>query len=414
MIKIENKAERVLLVGLETYENAANFVSTFEELASLAKTAGVEVVGVAVQKLDKPNARTYVGTGKLEEIAMTVDSREIDTVIFNSRLSPRQNVALEDELGVKVIDRMQLILDIFALRARSQEGMLQVEQAQLSYMKPRLAGRGVALSRQAGGIGSKGPGESRLELDRRHIEERIEDIDRKLQKIEKSRDLARKRRLESGVFKVGLVGYTNAGKSSILNALVNERQQQYEKNELFATLDATTKLIKVKDDFSVALTDTVGFIQDLPTELIQAFKSTLEESANVDLLVHVIDASNPNHEAHEQTVLHLLSELGMDKIPQLVVYNKMDLAPADFGYTLTPALELSIKSEQGPMVFRQAILQELNKIFVKFEIELPYDKSYLLPELKKISLLDNVVETETSYQITGKISPKLEWKLENL
>ncbi|MFK4796501.1 GTPase HflX [Lactococcus petauri] len=410
MINLEEKQERVLLVGVETFENSENFESSMLELAELTKTAGGIVIDAFTQKRDKYDTKFLIGTGKLEQMRWAIEVGEIDTVIFNDRLTPRQNINLEEALGIKVIDRMQLILDIFALRARSHEGMLQVEQAQLSYLLPRLVGQGIMLSRQGGGIGSKGPGESKLETDRRYIRTRIENIDKQLQKVEKTRETIRKKRKESSIFKIGLIGYTNAGKSSIMNALTEKTQ--YEKDELFATLDATTKLVKIKEDFTVSLTDTVGFIQDLPTELIKAFKSTLEESTHVDLLIHVIDASNPHHEVHEKTVQKLMEEMDIQGIPVLNVYNKMDIAK-DFVPTLTPAVQLSIKSDEGVQWLRTAILEKLHELFVAFELDLPYAMAYKLPELKKIAMLNEVVEGETAYKVKGIIAPSMTWKLDN-
>lgn len=230
MINLEEKQERVLLAGVETFENSENFESSMLELAELTKTAGGIVVDAFTQKRDRYDTKFLIGTGKLEQMKWAIEVGEIDTVIFNDRLTPRQNINLEEALGIKVIDRMQLILDIFALRARSHEGMLQVEQAQLSYLLPRLVGQGIMLSRQGGGIGSKGPGESKLETDRRYIRTRIENIDKQLKKVEKTRETIRKKRKESSIFKIGLIGYTNAGKSSIMNALTEKTQ--YEKDEL--------------------------------------------------------------------------------------------------------------------------------------------------------------------------------------
>lgn len=410
MINLEEKQERVLLVGVETFENSENFESSMLELAELTKTAGGIVIDAFTQKRDKYDTKFLIGTGKLEQMRWAIEVGEIDTVIFNDRLTPRQNINLEEALGIKVIDRMQLILDIFALRARSHEGMLQVEQAQLSYLLPRLVGQGIMLSRQGGGIGSKGPGESKLETDRRYIRTRIENIDKQLQKVEKTRETIRKKRKESSIFKIGLIGYTNAGKSSIMNALTEK--MQYEKDELFATLDATTNLVKIKEDFTVSLTDTVGFIQDLPTELIKAFKSTLEESTHVDLLIHVIDASNPHHEVHEKTVQKLMEEMDIQGIPVLNVYNKMDIAK-DFAPTLTPAVQLSIKSDEGVQWLRTAILEKLHELFVAFELDLPYAMAYKLPELKKIAMVNEVVEGETAYKVKGIIAPSMTWKLDN-
>lgn len=410
MINLEEKQERVLLVGVETFENSENFESSMLELAELTKTAGGLVIDAFTQKRDKYDTKFLIGSGKLEQMRWAIEVGEIDTVIFNDRLTPRQNINLEEALGIKVIDRMQLILDIFALRARSHEGMLQVEQAQLSYLLPRLVGQGIILSRQGGGIGSKGPGESKLETDRRYIRTRIENIDKQLQKVEKTRETIRKKRKESSIFKIGLIGYTNAGKSSIMNALTEKTQ--YEKDELFATLDATTNLVKIKEDFTVSLTDTVGFIQDLPTELIKAFKSTLEESTHVDLLIHVIDASNPHHEVHEKTVQKLMEEMDIQGIPVLNVYNKMDIAK-DFVPTLTPAVQLSIKSDEGVQWLRTAILEKLHELFVAFELDLPYAMAYKLPELKKIAMVNEVVEGETAYKVKGIIAPSMTWKLDN-
>lgn len=290
MFETAESTERVILLGVEL-PSSQNFDMSMLELASLAQTAGAEVVRSYRQKRDKYDSKSFVGSGKLQEIAAMIEADQIDMVIVNNRLTPRQNSNLEQAFGVKVIDRMQLILDIFAMRARSHEGKLQVHLAQLTYMLPRLAGQGVMLSRQAGGIGSRGPGESQLELNRRSIRHQISDIERQLKIVEKTRSTIRDKRLELTVFKIGLIGYTNAGKSTLMNRLTDNGQ--YEADELFATLDATTKQIYLKDQFQATLTDTVGFIQDLPTELVAAFKSTLEESRHVDLLLHVIDASIP-------------------------------------------------------------------------------------------------------------------------
>jgi len=403
--------EKVVLVGVETFDNNQTFEASMTELASLAATAGAVVTTVFTQKKERLDGKYLVGIGKLQEIKDNLEADEADMVIFNEKLTPRQNVNLEGFLGVKVIDRMQLILDIFALRARSHVGMLQVELAQLKYLLPRLSGsKGLELSRQAGGIGSRGAGESQLETDRRHIRHRLEIIEAQLKKAEKVQENSRQKRNQSNVFKLGLIGYTNAGKSSVFNALT--QKIQYEQDELFATLDATTKDFSLQDEFTVTLTDTVGFIQDLPTELVQAFKSTLEESKNVDLLLHVIDASDANHKIHEDVVESIMKDLEMSDIPVLTVYNKLDLAD-DFAPTILPNVQISIKSEAGVQQLRQAIIAKIKELFVSFELALPYEAAYQLPILRKIALIDTVVaedETET-YHVSGSISEREKWRL---
>ena len=408
MIETSKHQERVILLGVEL-PDTENFEMSMEELASLAETAGAEVVTSYRQKREKYDSKSLIGSGKLAEIKAIVDADEIDTVIVNDRLTPRQNVNLEAELGVKVIDRMQLILDIFAMRARSHEGKLQVHLAQLKYMLPRLVGQGVMLSRQAGGIGSRGPGESQLELNRRSIRNQISDIERQLKIVEKNRETGREKRTESQVFKIGLIGYTNAGKSTIMNVLTNDKQ--YEADELFATLDATTKQIYLQNQFQVTLTDTVGFIQNLPTELVAAFKSTLEESRHVDLLLHVIDASDPNHEEHEKVVLDLLKDLDMQDIPRLAVYNKMDRAE-NLVATAFPNVRLSARDKGAKSLLRRLILNEVRDLFEPFSIRVHQSQAYKLYDLNKIALLDPYEWTQEYQLITGYIDPKNKWRLE--
>ena len=382
---------------------------SMEELASLAKTAGAEVVGVYTQKREKYDSKTFVGSGKLEEIAQMVDADEVSTVVVNNRLTPRQNVNLEEILGVKVIDRMQLILDIFAMRARSHEGKLQVHLAQLKYLLPRLVGQGIMLSRQAGGIGSRGPGESQLELNRRIVRNQITDIERQLKVVEKNREVVREKRLESSVFKIGLIGYTNAGKSTIMNALTSKTQ--YEADELFATLDATTKSIHLTGNLQVTLTDTVGFIQDLPTELVTSFKSTLEESKNVDLLVHVIDASDPNHEEHEKTVLQIMKDLEMLDIPRLTLYNKADKVE-NFTPTQTPYRLVSAKDPDSRTKLQDILLEKMQELFQPFTIQVPFEQAYRIHDLETMAILTERSYEETGEVITGYIAPKNAWRLE--
>ena len=408
MIETEKQQERVILIGVEL-QGIENFSMSMEELASLAKTAGAQVVSSYTQKREKYDSKTFVGAGKLEEIKHMVEADEISTVIVNNRLTPRQNINLEEILGVKVIDRMQLILDIFAMRARSHEGKLQVHLAQLKYLLPRLVGQGIMLSRQAGGIGSRGPGESQLELNRRSVRNQIHDIERQLKIVEKNRTTVREKRLDASVFKIGLIGYTNAGKSTIMNVLTNKNQ--YEADELFATLDATTKGANLTGRLNVTLTDTVGFIQDLPTELISSFKSTLEESKNVDLLVHVIDASDPNHEEHEKTVLAIMKDLDMLDIPRLTLYNKADKAE-NFTPTLTPYVLISAKKENSRAVLQETLLNKMRELFVPFRIKVSPSKAYKLHELESLAIIDKREYLEESETISGYIAEKNKWRLE--
>ncbi|MFS1663519.1 GTPase HflX [Streptococcus sp. zg-JUN1979] len=407
MFETATQKERVLLVGV-ALPKTEHFEMSMKELEGLAQTAGAEVVSCVTQHRETYDSKSFVGSGKLEEIARLIDSERIDTVIVNNRLTPRQNARLESVLEVKVIDRMQLILDIFALRARSHEGKLQVHLAQLKYMLPRLVGQGIMLSRQAGGIGSRGPGESQLELNRRSIRKQITDIEHQLAQVAQKRETGRDRRLNDGVFKIGLIGYTNAGKSTLMNLLTEK--EHYEADELFATLDATTKQVYLKDRFQATLTDTVGFIQDLPTELVAAFQSTLEESRHVDLLLHVIDASDPNHMEHEKVVRDLLKELDMLDIPRLSIYNKIDKV-ASFNATSFPNIRISARDKNSLKSLRRLLVDTICEQFEPFKIRVLPKDFYKLYELQKIAFVDPF-DGDSQEAITGYISPKYKWKLE--
>lgn len=325
---IEKPRERAILVGVDRPNQEWSLHSSLAELERLAWTAGADMVAQTTQRMDSPNPRTFVGSGKAEEIADLCRAYAADVVIFDDELTPSQQSNLEKVVGkdVKVIDRTALILDIFALHASSKEGRLQVRLAQNQYLYPRLRGMWahLASNRMGGGVGSRfGEGESQLEVDRRLIRNRITSIKRELADLSKKRDLQRKRRRESGVFKVALAGYTNAGKSSLLNALTGSEVLSYDK--LFATLDSTTRQLALPEGREVTLTDTVGFIQKLPTTLVEAFKSTLDEINGADLILHVVDASDPQHMRQIDIVNMVLEQIGAQDIGRVEVFNKRDL-----------------------------------------------------------------------------------------
>lgn len=398
--------ERVILVGVETEENYKNFEESMTELKSLTKTANGEVVFSLTQRRPQVDRQTLVGKGKLEELAQLADAHETDLIIFNHELTPRQSQLIGDAVGVPVIDRVQLILDIFAMRARSKEGKLQVELAQLDYLLPRLVGQGKNMSRLGGGIGTRGPGETKLETNRRHIRNKITIIKRELKEVAAHRERTRQKRKDNQTFQIGLIGYTNAGKSTILNILTSA--QTYEQDQLFATLDPLTKKWRLPEGFEVTITDTVGFIQDLPTQLIDAFHSTLEESQGMDLLLHVVDASAENRQQQEETVLQLMNQLNLGSVPMLTVYNKADkIDDNQFVPTLFPNVLISAKSSKGKEQLIQAIKLAIMESLEPYTLSLQQDEGKLLNRLKRETLLlssDYEEETQT-YLLKGFAQP---------
>ncbi len=363
------KPESALLVGVDSGDFDCE--ESLSELAELAKTAGAEVQAKVTQKREKPDAATYIGRGRLEEIKDFCRDNETDLLIFDTELTPSQQRNIEDITGIRVIDRTELILDIFAARARSGEGKLQVELAQLKYSLPRLGGKGTSLSRLGGGIGTRGPGETKLETDRRHIRRRIKSLEDDLEALSKRRRIARARREKDGTQTVAIVGYTNAGKSTLMNTLTQAGVLAEDK--LFATLDPTARALTLPDGRRVMLIDTVGFIRRLPHGLVEAFKSTLEEAATATLILNVCDASSPECAEHLDVTNRLLDELGCSGKPVIAVFNKCDVAP-DIGWLSAGlrSVKISALNGEGLDLLLEEIVKALPPTRKKVSLLLPY------------------------------------------
>ncbi|QDX94865.1 GTPase HflX [Brevibacillus laterosporus] len=400
-----NKQQTALVVGcLLDQRNEERMRLSMDELGELARTAGVEVLEVITQNRDRVDSAWYLGTGKIQEIAELAVSLDVDVVIFNDELSSSQNRNLEALFECRVIDRTQLILDIFASRANSREGKIQVELAQYSYLLPRLAGQGNQMSRLGGGIGTRGPGETKLETDRRHIRRRISELKQQLDDIVRTRHLHRERRKKNHVYQIALVGYTNAGKSTLLNNLTKADTLQEDK--LFATLDPTTRQLSLPSGKEVLLTDTVGFIQDLPTALIAAFRSTLEGVQEADLILHVVDCSHPDFEVHMEVVDKVLKDLEAESIPQLVVYNKADLLDSDrYLPRVEDSIQISALSEQD----LQRLLNRIEGIvltgYENVELIIPMERGDVISMMHRagLEMEQEFSEDGTAYHITIRI-----------
>ena len=422
MRETEEVRDRVVLVGLSSpvlkkEENADE--ETMEELAALVETAGAETVGTVLQNRPSPDPRSFIGEGKVEKVRAYCQGSGATMVIFDNDLSPSQMRVLTEALGVQVLDRCGLILDIFAQRARTREGRLQVELAQYQYLLPRLTGMWTHLERQAGTsgkgpIGSKGPGETQLETDRRHIHRKIDKLRADLEDVRRVRGTQRQQRRKNEIPVVAIVGYTNAGKSTLLNQLTGARIPA--NNRLFDTLDTTSRLLTVSDTLDVVISDTVGFIRKLPHQLVEAFKATLEELEYADLLVHVVDVSNPGWQQQAQVVEDLIVELGASELPRITVYNKVDALPAG---EILPRGEdccaISARTGQGVEELLRQIDRRLDKGTRRVTLHLPYDQGGMLDMLYREAKVEQVDYSQTiditavcSPRVLGRVAPYLE------
>lgn len=389
-------SERAILIGMEWGRNDSLWTvdDSLEELKQLADTAGATVIKKFIQKRSKPDPAFFIGRGKVQELALYAQQENIDLCIFDDELSPAQQRNIESVMGIRILDRTALILDIFAQRARTNEGKLQVELAQLQYTLPRIMGKGLMLSRLGGGIGTRGPGETKLEVDRRRIRDRIAFIKDQIEKVKAVRSLHRSKRKKNNVFEVSLVGYTNAGKSTLLNTLTNS--DIYAKDQLFATLDPTTRQLTLPNKQEIIITDTVGFIQRLPHQLIAAFRSTLEVVTEADLLVHVIDVSHELYKEQAAAVHEVLKEIGAETKPVITVYNKIDKLPPDSKLADRLALEedtvcISAAKKLNLETLQQMIETHLKSKAVEVTLCIPYAETAKAAQLHETA---NVLEQE--------------------
>ncbi|WP_242941171.1 GTPase HflX [Sporobacter termitidis] len=401
--------EKAVLAGLsadsmEFRERTTD--ESLDELEALLETAGGVSMGRILQKKQTPDPRTFIGEGKVQEVKALVQAESCTLVVFDNELSPSQARALEEDLGVRVLDRSGLILDIFAQRARTREGRLQVELAQYKYLLPRLTGMWTHLERQAGTsapIGTRGPGETQLETDRRHIRRKISKLEEELEEVRKIRSTQRRKREKNGVPVVALVGYTNAGKSTLLNKLTDAGIPALDR--LFDTLDTTTRQLKISDTLTVLVSDTVGFIRKLPHLLVDAFKATLEELRYADLIVHIIDASNPLWIQQAEVVDELILELGAEETPRLEAFNKCDLDLSVTHPRGDDIVELSAKTGRGLDDLLEKIEQILQKTKRKVTLRLPYDKGGVVETLHKEASVLRTDYLESGIEIEAVLNP---------
>ena len=404
---LEERMETVLIVGVELDKEKIDVEASLDELEELVKAARGRVIGRMLQKKDKINAALFIGKGKAEEIREFSDINEVDTVIFNDELSGAQLRNLEEIIGRKVLDRTSLILDIFALRATTREGKLQVKLAQLKYRLPRLVGMRDYLSREGAGIGTRGPGEQKLETDRRHILREIHNIERQLKEVEENREVKRKQRLSSSLPIVALVGYTNAGKSTLLNRLIEGHSQDdkkvFVKDMLFATLDTALRKAEFPNGQEYLLTDTVGFVSKLPTHLIKAFKGTLEETVYADLLLHVVDASNKDLDIQINTTLEILKDLKVLDKPVITVFNKVDrINIEDIVYdykNIEDKIFISAKSGENMDKLLEDIMDKLDLNYREVELLIPYDQQFIINNIMSSYKVDDIEHQEEGTKI---------------
>ena len=415
------RLERVVLVGVWTEGTVEDAENSMAELALLAETAGSQVLDALYQRRQKPDPATYIGRGKVDGLREIVQATGADTVICDGELAPSQLRNLEDRVKVKVVDRTALILDIFAQHAKSKEGQAQVELAQLNYMKQRLRGWGGNLSRQAGGrvaggagIGSRGPGETKIESDRRRINTKISKLRRELAHMKTTRETKRSGRKRHQIPSVAIAGYTNAGKSSLLNRLTDAGVLV--EDALFATLDPTTRRTQTSDGRVYTMSDTVGFVRHLPHQLVEAFRSTLEEVADADLVLHVVDGSHPDPEGQLSAVREVLAEIGADKVPELVVINKADAADpmvvARLRQREPHSVVVSAKTGEGIAEALAVIEEELPRPGVEFEALLPYERGDLLYRIHTSGEVDHLEHTGNGTVVRGRVNEALAGELE--